>query len=83
MKRFEVIEKERLVEQHAADLASLNAEIDQWKQRTAGLEQQIRRLGTRENRLMLAVGALAMVVAYFYVRDLGCGAPLWSRMWGV
>lgn len=82
MKRFAVIEKERLVEQHAADIARLNAEIDGWKIRTAELEGQIRRLGKRENKLMLAVGALAMVVAYFYLRDLGCGAPLWTRMWG-
>jgi hypothetical protein len=31
---------------------------------------------------MLAMGGLAMLMAYFYLRDFGCSAPLWTRMWG-
>ncbi|HTA43212.1 MAG TPA: hypothetical protein VK789_12240 [Bryobacteraceae bacterium] len=82
MKRFEVISKERLVEQHAAEVAKLNAAIEGLKTQVSGLEQQILIKAKRENKLMLAMGALAMLVAYFYLRDFGCSVPLWTRMWG-
>lgn len=80
MRRFEVIEKERLVEQHAAEIGALTAEIHNWQARVTGLEAQLRIQARRENKLMLGLGALAMVVAYFYLRDYGCSAPLWTRM---
>jgi hypothetical protein len=76
MKRFEAIEKERLVEQHAAEVAALTREIGGLRTHVSSLGEQIRRCAKRENNLMLAVGALAMVVAYFFLRDYGCGAPL-------
>lgn len=82
MKRFENIEKERLVQQHTETVATLHATIEESRAHAAGLEAQIRRLGKRENKLMLGMGALAMVVAYFYVRDFGCSLPLWTRIWG-
>ena len=82
MKRFEVISRERLVEQHSIEVARLNAEIDGWKTRVSGLEEQLAVKAKRENKVMLAMGALAMLVAYLYLRDFGCSAPLWNRIWG-
>jgi hypothetical protein len=80
MKRFDVISKERLKEQHATEVAGLTSEIETWKARVSALEQQIIFKARRENKLMLAIGALAMVLAYLYLRDFGCSAPLWTRM---
>lgn len=80
MKRFEAIEKERLVEQHSAEVRNLTAEIERWKAQIAGLEQQILLKAKRENKLMLAIGALAMLVAYFYLRDFGCATPFWGKI---
>ena len=82
MKRFEVISRERLVEQHAVEVANLNAQIEGWKTRVTELEQQLALKAKRENKVMLAMGALAMLVAYLYLRDFGCSTPLWSRIWG-
>ena len=83
MKRFEVIEKDRLVEQHAAEVAGLNTEIEGWKNHAAALQEKIHGLEKKESKLMLGLGALAMVVAYLYLRDYGCSTPFWTRMWGL
>ena len=82
MKRFERMHRERLIEQHNLKVAALNAQIDGFETHVSDLRQQISKMAKRENYLMLALAALAMLVAYFYLRDLGCAAPSWASFSG-
>jgi hypothetical protein len=81
MRRFERIEKSRLIEQHAAELTGLIEDVERWKGCVSGLRDEVRRRRKKEDHLMIALAALSMLVAYFYLRDFGCAAPAWNAFW--
>lgn len=72
MDRFIRMDKERLLEQHQQQVAILHTEIEQWRGRTSELGDEIRRRKALIDRLWLTVFGMALVIAYLYVRDIGC-----------
>lgn len=66
------IDKERLVERHATEIADLQDRISGLKSHASELGNVIRRLRKREDRFWLAIAGMAMMTLYFMARDLSC-----------
>jgi hypothetical protein len=72
MERFIRMDKERLIDRHMQEVAALNADIEGWRERASKLGDELRHRKTLIDRLWLTVFGLALVMAYLYLRDIGC-----------
>jgi hypothetical protein len=72
MERFIRMDKERLIHRHMQEVVTLKAEIEGSQAKASELWDEIRYRRTITDRLWLTVFGLALVVAYLFVRDIGC-----------
>ncbi len=74
------LDRERLIERHAAEVDSLKRDIAGWQSHASDLGNQIRSLKRREDWFHIGMLAVGLFCAYLVVRDMGCSAvPSWFR----
>lgn len=73
------LDKSRLIERHAYEVAVLKQDIEGHEAHAGELGNVIRLMGRKIDRLMLGIAAVALFAAYVLVRDIGCGVAWWGR----